>query len=189
MNQNDKAIKKADAALHDEYRRQVNIIYGSAAVALKSKWKFGQTKIVNIFEDTYRLWDNIGEHNELSILQLLEDETGIEVRLTNSSASWHDLSYLNNKLPKLERVTKAQYIFMRNRQRQWIGAMIQACLYLTLYRDYDFGVLKLRHLMEEIEQIRAKHNQKESKILKTCREVTGINFKSDFVGMLESVVE
>lgn len=180
MKQSDRAIMKADKALSDECRRQVMLVYGSAGVALKNKWKFGQDKIREVFDKTDAVWHEVGGDDHMSMLQLLEGETGIEMTLTDSSVSWHDVSYLNGDMPVMETITKAQYIYMRNRQRQWMGAMIQACLYLALYRYYGFKPLKLRHLMEEIETIRAETQNKEKCVIDLCRTVTGINIVDRF---------
>ncbi len=180
MKQSDRAIKKADAALHDECRRQVMLVYGAAAVALKNKWRFGQQKILDVFDSTDAVWQEVGGDSRVSMLSLLEEETGIEIRLTNSSASWRELEFLNGEMNRYENITKAQYVYMRNRQRLWMGAMIQACLYLALYREYGFRSVKLRHLMEEIENIRAEQNQKEKRVLDLCSRETGINIVKRF---------
>lgn len=180
MKQSDRAMKKADAEMHNECRRQVMLVYGAAAVALKNKWRFGQQKILDVFDSTDNVWHEVGEDNGVSMLQLLEDETGIEMTTTDSSTSWHDLSYLNSKMKGYETITKAQYVYMRKRQTKWMGAMIQACLYLALYREYGFGVVKLRNLMNEIDRIRAEVNDKENRVIITCRSVTGINVVDRF---------
>ncbi len=180
MKQSDRAMRKADAEMHNECRRQVMLVYGAAAVALKNKWRFGQQKILDVFDSTDDVWHECGNDNKVSMLQLLEDETGIEIKLTNSSASWHDLDFLNGDIGRYEQITKAQYIFMRKRQTKWLGAIIQACLYLALYRDYGFGVVKLRNLMNEIDRIRAEVNDKENRIISCCRSVTGINVVDRF---------
>lgn len=180
MKQSDRAIMKADKALSDECRRQFMLVYGSAGVALKNKWKFGQDKIREVFDRTDDVWHEVGEDDMTSMLSLLEDETGIEMRITDSSVSWHDVIYLNGKLTGYETITKAQYLYMRNRQKQWMGAMIQACLYLALYRYYGFKPLKLRHLMEEIEMIRAEQQNKEKRVIDLCHAVTGINIVNRF---------
>jgi len=180
MKQSDRAMKKADAEMHNECRRQVMLIYGAAAVALKNKYRFSQQKILDVFDSTDAVWHEVGEDNRTSMLSLLEDETGIEMTLTDSSTSWHDVNYLNNEVSMPETITKAQYIFMRKRQTKWMGAMIQACLYLALYREYGFGVVKLRNLMNEIGRIRAEVNDKENRVIVTCRSVTGINVVDRF---------
>lgn len=180
MKQSDMAMKKADQALAQECRRQVMLTYGAAGIALKNKWKFTQDKIIDVFDKTDAIWHEVGDDNKVSMLSLLEEETGIEVQNTDCSCSWHDLNYLNGEMPGYDRITKAQYIFMRNRQRSWMGPMIQACLYLALYRYYDFKPLKLRHLMEEIGEIRHEHGQKEKRITDLCKQVTGINVVNKF---------
>ena len=180
LKQEDRAMQKADAALNEECRRQFLLTYGAAAIALKNKWRFGQPKILKVFDSTEEIWHEVGEDNNVSMLAQLENETGIEMTLTNSSTSWHDLNYLNGAMPKFDRMTKAQYIFMRNKQRTWMGAVVQACLYLALYRNFEFGTTKLEHLMGEIGEIREGLGQKEKRIIEACRLATGINILDRF---------
>lgn len=184
MRQSDRAIKKADAALLEECRRQVYLVYGAAAVALHSRWRYGKAKVEEILNAVDEVWREVGADSNMSMLQMLEAETGIEIKLTDSSKSWHDLVYLNGAMSGYEQITKAQYVYMRQGQRKWMGAMIQACLYLALYRVYDFGPVKLRNLMNEIEQIRAEQGQKEKNILEHCKKETGIDIAYKFGGKI-----
>lgn len=175
MNQLQKAIIKADNELMEEGRKQILKVYGAAAVALRNKWKYPKQKIEDVFQASDRVWHEIGKDNRVSMLSKLEEETGIEMTITNSSASWHDLAFLNNSGDYMDNITGHQFLAMRKKQKQWIGAMVQACLYLALSRDFGWKPVKLSHLMEEIGRIRAEQSDKEKRIMTLCFETTGIN--------------
>ncbi len=181
MTQLQKAISKADKELMEEGRHQILMVHGAAAVALKNKWKYSNKKINEVFEASDRVWKEIGTDNRISMLQKLEDETGIELRLTDyPEASFHDLAYLNDSGQYLDKITGMQFLAMRKKQTKWVGAMIQACLYIALSREYGWGQVKIGHLMEEIREIREAAGQKEKKIIDLCRQETGIDCISRF---------
>ena len=180
MNQLQKAILKADRELQEEGRRQILMIHGAAAVALRNKWKYSKEKINQVFEATDKVWHEIGNDNRVSMLAKLEEETGIEMTITNSSASWHDLAFLNDSGDYMDNITGFQFLAMRKRQRQWIGAMVQASLYLALFREFGWGVVKLRNLMNEIDRIRSEQHDKELKIIELCFNETGIDCVKSF---------
>jgi hypothetical protein len=175
LKQSDRAILMADKKLHQECRRQVLVIYGSAGIALSDHWEWGQKRILDIYDLTDAVWEEVGEDNDISMLQLLEDETGIEIQLTDSSKSWHDLDYLNGKREHYEQMTKAQFLYMRQQQCRWMSALIQACLYLALHRKYGWGAERIKRIMDQIDEIRSTNSNKEGKITGICHKKTGIN--------------
>lgn len=174
-NQLQKAIIKADNELKKEAHRQILMVHGAAAVALKNKWKYSRDKINEVFNASDRVWHEIGDDNKVSMIAKLEDETGIEMRLTDSPQSWHELAFLNDSGDYMDGITGYQFLAMRKKQTKWMGAMIQASLYLALAREFKWGPIKLRNLMDEIGRIREEQHQKEQSILDLCRNETGID--------------
>lgn len=175
FNQLQKAIIKADDELRREGLRQILMVHGAAAVALKNKWKYSNKKINEVFEASDRVWHEIGKDNKVSMIAKLEDETGIEMTLTDSSQSWHDIAFLNDSCDYMDNITGFQFLAMRKKQTKWMGAMIQASLYLALYREFQWGPVKLRNLMNEIGRIREEQHQKESNVIELCFQETGID--------------
>ncbi len=91
------------------------------------------------------------------MIQMLENESGIELRIPETDKGWRELAYLNAKI-NVGRMSKAQMVYMRQRQKKWIGAMLMACLFLSLHRKYGFGKDRLVRLMGQIHEIEAEYN-------------------------------
>ncbi len=164
-------LKKADNELNAEMHKQVDMIYSAAAIAFARYWNdgWGPKRIISLFEKTAETWDECGESNDVSMLQMLEDETGIEIKIRETDKSWHELAYLNSSI-KMDRMTKAQWIYMRQRQKLWIGAQVLACMFLALYRKYGFGPQRLLRLMEQIDDIRDEFSWDRKALVKACED-------------------
>ena len=156
------ALRKAELELDKEMKKQVDIIYSAAAIAFARYWNdgWGPLRIRRIFDETLEAWNECGETNEMSMLEMLENETGIEVKIPDTDKSWHDLAFLNAKID-MGRMNRAQWIYMRQRQKQWIGAMVMACMFLALHRKYGFGHERNMRHMGKIDEI---HNDIKSEL-------------------------
>ena len=112
----------------------------------------------------------------MSMLEMLENETGIEVKIPDTDKSWHDLAFLNSKID-MGRMSRAQWIYMRQRQKQWIGAMVMACMLLALHRKYGFGPERLLRLMRQIDDIRVEFRYDRKALIKACEEEARVVLK------------
>lgn len=92
------ALRDAEMALQKEMEKQVDMIYSAMAIAFKRYWNWGALRIRRLMDKTQETWDECGSTNELSMLEMLENETGIEIRNHELGKSWHDLAYLNAKI-------------------------------------------------------------------------------------------
>lgn len=172
------ALRKAEIELDKEMKKQVDIIYSAAAIAFARYWDkgWGPLRIRRIFDETLEAWNECGETNEMSMLEMLENETGIEVKIPDTDKSWHDLAFLNAKID-MGRMNRAQWIYMRQRQKQWIGAMVMACMFLALHRKYGFGPERLLRLMNQIDDIRIEFNYDRKALIKACEEEARVVLK------------
>lgn len=170
------ALRDAEMALQKETEKQVDLIYSSMAIAFKRHWNWGALRIRRLMDKTQETWDECGSTNELSMLEMLENETGIEIRNHELGKSWHDLAYLNAKID-MSRMNRAQWIYMRQRQKDWIGPLVIACVLLSLYRKYGFGHARCLRVLHQIEEIEREFNF-DIKALKTaCTEEAGVELK------------
>ena len=173
------ALRDAEMALQKEMEKQVDMIYSSMAIAFKRYWNWGALRIRRIFDETLEARNECGETNEMSMLEMLENETGIEVKIPDTDKSWHDLAFLNAKID-MGRMNRAQWIYMRQRQKQWIGAMVMACMFLALHRKYGFGPERLLRLMSQIDDIRIEFNYDRKALIKACEEEARVVLKEAF---------
>ena len=172
------ALRKAELELDREMKKQVDIIYSAAAIAVARYWNDGGGPLRSrrIFDETREAWNECGETNEMSMLEMLENETGIEVKIPDTDKSWHDLAFLNAKID-MGRMNRAQWIYMRQRQKQWIGAMVMARMFLALHRKYGFGPERLLRLMSQIDDIRIEFNYDRKALIKACEEEARVVLK------------
>ena len=167
------ALKKAEVELTKEMFKQIDLIYTSTAIAFHRYWNWGNKRIKGLFDETTKTWNECAETNERSMLQMLEDETGIDIKRPDSDKSWHDVAYLNIEID-IGDMTKAQLIYMRQQQKKWIGCQIIACLFLSLHRKYGFAAERLTRLMLQICEIRDEFKWDRKALLKACDDETGI---------------
>lgn len=73
-------------------------------------------------------------------------------------------------------------IYMRQRQKKWIDAMLMACLFLSLHRKYGFGKDRLVRLMGQIYEIETEYNFDRKKLVAACRTEAGVNLQHKFGG-------
>lgn len=168
------ALRKAEIELEKEMYKQINIIYSAAAIAFKRYWDWGELRIKRVFKVTQDAWEECAETNDFSMLEMLENETGIEISIKETDKGWRDLAYLNAKV-NIGRLNRAQYIYMRQRQKLWVGAQVMGCMFLALHRKEDFGSERLSRLMQQIYDIRDEFNWDQYKLLKACREEVGLD--------------
>lgn len=173
------ALKKAEKELNGEMLKQVDIIYSSVAIAFARYWQWGPLRIRRLFDVTQAAWDECGATNDRSMLQMLEDETGIDLKTAEyPDKSWRDVAYLNTEIAMdPRRMTRAQWIYMRQQQKKWIGAQVLACMLLALHRKYGFGEERMARLLEQINDIRDEFSWNRKSLVKACEEEAGVDLK------------
>lgn len=177
------ALRKAEIELNNEYFKQIDIIYGSTALALFRHWGWKHLRILRMFDEAVEAREECASYGiEVSILEMLENETGIEMRIPQSQKSFHELAFFNNnlKVGTKSTMTKAQWILMRKRQKEWCGAGILADIFLALHRKEKFGPERLRKLMEQIEEISTEYKYSRKLIVDQCYKETGVCLKGAF---------
>lgn len=179
----EKALRDAERRMEEECNRQFFVMYGAFGIALHDNWGWGQKRVLDLYRTTDDIWHEVGETNRKSMLQLLEEETGIELRLTDSDRSWHELRFLNAEVDdQMKQLTLGEAIFMRMQQTRWMSAMIQACLLLALYRLHGFGPERLSRLLGQVDDIREKYHYKIKPIIKECSRALEIDLVKKLKG-------
>ena len=167
------AYQKANAELEVEGRKQCMLLYSATALALRRHWGKGKQAILSLFEITGSVWRSCAETNLHSMIEMCEQETGIEIQNGNGK-SWKDLPYLNGTL-NTKPMTNAQWAYMRQRQKQWIAAQVTACILIALHRKYGFGFDRCARIYAQIQEIEAEYGMDEKKIQQACKDETLVN--------------
>lgn len=174
------AYQKAIKELDREMYLQVGIIYGCAAIAFKRYWNYGTDHIHKIFQVTEDTWDECSGQYDVSMLQMLEDETEIEMKLAENGKSFHEIEFLNGKSSH-KSYKPMQLLYLRQRQKPWVSTMVMAALLLGLHRREHFGTERLARLMGQIVEIREEFGFNQKTIVEEAYNLTGIKI----VGLLQ----
>lgn len=167
------AYQKANAELEAEGRKQCMLLYSAAALALRRHWGKGKQAILSLFEITGSVWRSCAETNLHSMIEMCYEETGIEIQ-NGDGKSWKDLPYFNATL-NTQRMSNAQWVYMRQQQKKWIAPQVMACIMVALHRKYGFGFERLSRLYNQIDAIRTEYSLDPDKLREVCREETHID--------------
>jgi hypothetical protein len=173
-----KAIQKMEKKLLAECDKELCMVYAAVSISLKRYWGWGQQRLRSLIDTNGEIWHECRlAREETSVMEFLENETGIELRLDMDGQSWHDIDFLNGKLKlyKIGRMTPQQVLYMRHRQLRWIGTMIQACAYLGLHRRFGFGPERIKRVMDQMYEVRQEFRENEKALIDACIRETGID--------------
>lgn len=169
------AYRKATENLEKEGLKQCTLLYSATALALCRHWGKGKQAITALFELSGDIWRQCAEDNMHSMIELCEKETGIEIQ-NNSGKSWRELMYLNATLDT-GKLSNAQWVYMRHRQKDWTAAQVMACIMVSLHRKYGFGFDRCARIYQQIRDIEAEYNFEEKKLQEACKAETLINVR------------
>lgn len=167
------AYRKATENLEKEGLKQCTLLYSATALALCRHWGKGKQAITSLFELSGDIWRQCADDNLHSMIELCEKETGIEIQ-NNSGKSWRELMYLNATLDT-GKLSNAQWVYMRHRQKDWTAAQVMACIMVSLHRKYGFGFDRCARIYSQIQDIAASYEDDPKRIREACLKETGIN--------------
>jgi hypothetical protein len=169
------ALRAAEKAMNEEADRCMYIVFACTMIALKRYHGYGKMRIARTIDQIGLIYDECGQTNEKSMIQMLEEETGIEIQ-NGQGKSWRDLPYLNDRKWDRKPLPRAQMIYMRQQQKKWILPSMLANILLVMYRLYGWSATRDERLLAEINQIREEFGQDHKKMKKAAAEETGIEF-------------
>ena len=76
-----KMLQKAEAEIQKEGERQLDIQVCAASIALWRYWGWKTERLSRLLEIQQEIWNEVGKDNNISMIQLLDQECDIE--LTN----------------------------------------------------------------------------------------------------------
>lgn len=166
------ALQRATQRIQTDGIKHCYVLYGSAGIVLWNRWNKRMKAIANLFELSRSVWRDCASDHDHSMIQMCEDETGIEIR-NESGSSWRDVVYLNGKDPGP--MTENQWLYMRQQQIKWIRPQVMACIMIALHRKYGFGFERCAKIYQQIEEVSTQYGHDPKKIRKACSELTGID--------------
>lgn len=167
------AYKRACDRIETEGIKECILVYSSTALALHRNWGKGKKATLRLFDISRDIWHECAETTAKSMIQMCEQETGIEVQ-NGTGKSWEDLPYLNGSL-HTRTLSNAQWVYMRQQQVKWISAQVTACMLVALHRRYGFGFERCARFYQQIQDIQEEHNRDPKKLHDLCEEETKID--------------
>ena len=159
---------------NDEYLiEQAKLIYASTAIALKRAYNWEKHGIVKLMDMTREVWNECAATNERSMIQMLDEETGVELQ-NGDGKSWKDLAFLNARI-ETGHMTVPQWIYMRNQQRKWIPAQVTACILLALKRKCGFDEDKIAETYQRMLEVEQENLFSYELAMQQCRYETRVN--------------
>ena len=179
MTTNDKYIMRqiaqAEKNLMDGAVRWLDIVMCSSIIALSRYWGWKKDRLSKLQEIQEEVWNEVASDNDVSMIQLLDAECGIE--LTNhEGVSYRDVIYLNTAIDDGVQLTKYQYLAMRRNQAKWTEAQITACIILAMHRKEGWGFKRARELLERMQQIKEEYDYDQEKLIAAAKSECDIDW-------------
>lgn len=172
------ATQRANARLDKELRRQADILIPCASIVLWEEFGWRKVRIIRRFQTSIEVANECTEAGtSKSILQMLEDETGIELQLEGYDKSYHDLKFLDPTGWDGRPPTTKELLYIRARQKKWLPMLLLAGLMISLHRDEGFGYERLVRFMTGIDNLRREYGDDAKPYRRLLQERTGIDPK------------
>ena len=165
---------KADRELEKEIERWEVISFAAAVLAMHRYYGWTRAQILEMLEHCAVICKDCSSTNQLSLIQMLDEETGIELQ-NGDDRSWQELAYLNASLKPGQQMTTSQWIYMRNRQKKWVEPQLMACILLGLHRMKGYGFTSLKRIYSQIAGIEAEYGWNKDALHAACLDATGIS--------------
>ena len=100
-----------------------------------------------------------------SMVQILDEETGIEIKPDADGPGWRDLAFLNADVEH-EFKSIPEYRCMRSRQIRWIKPTFYALVFVALHRKCGWGAERMRRLLADMQGLGIRSSKQARKLYK-----------------------
>lgn len=170
-------FEKVNAKFKAESQKQCYLVYCATALALRRHWNKKRLAIHRLFDVSAEIWMDCASSNKVSMIQICENVTGIEIR-NEDGKSWRDVASLNSDYDiDPERMTYEQWVVLRSNQIRWVRPQIVACVIVALHRKWHFGFDRCARFYQQLDDIIAEYDGNVKRITSACLEETGIEIK------------
>lgn len=171
------AFERANNRMQEETAEQCSRLYGAACIALHRHWNKKQLSLTRLFQLVHETWIACANDNTVSMIQMCEEETGIEL-MNEDGKHWKDLAFLNYSIDMdPAKMTNAQWVVMRNNQIRWVRPQVMACLLIALNKKYRFGFERCGKIYAQIEEIEREYGCKPYRLRDACLNETGMDIR------------
>lgn len=166
-------LLKTEAELNKETEKQLDIIYHAAALVLYRNHSWNNEMINDFVSKVSQdIWSECAASNDISMVQMLWEETGIELMSEDKNQRWFEVMFLNSELDDGRGLTVFQWIAMRQNQKRWVPAQITACVLMALRRKEGWKDEALGKFFMNLEDIKADYGYDPDELRRVCFEET-----------------
>lgn len=170
-------VAKARRDFRNETFRQISIVYGAAEIALYRDYGWKDDRLMKAFEGANDIFmTECGREQRKSVPQLLEEVTGINLKVDENGRSWKELAVFNYDIldKRYSHQTPAMQILMFKQEQKWLGVCLIAALLVSLYRNFDFDQDELLRLMNDMAEIEMEYNLDGKRLEDDGKKLTGV---------------
>ena len=175
-----KMIRKADKEVTQEGGRQIDILYHAAGIALNRYHGWKGLRIERLVEVSLTTYDDCAASNDISMIELLWNETGIDLVREDTDRPWYDVIYLNSEKDDGRQMTGAQVLAMLQGEKKWLPSQIMASLLLSFHRKEGWGDERLFRIFTEIQAVKAEFGSDPKALKAECDRLTGFKVADDW---------
>ena len=166
-------LRNVERQMNEEHDRQDRILRSAALLVMHRHWGWRQKRLLGLLEMIDAVITECGETNRKSMIQMLDEETGIELQ-NGDGKSWRDLAFLNVEV-SAGNMTIQKLIYMRQQELKWIPTLIIAYILLALHRKCGFGSDRCTRVYAQIMETADEFCWNGKELAEACRRETGID--------------
>lgn len=170
------ALKKVEKELDTAAGVAMQLGFYRTILVLNLNYGWKKLRIERFLDKASEIYGECRGDSTKSLVQMCDEETGIEVRNENGE-SYLNTTYLcqekwDQEKPKFERapamVQKSYYISVRQHMKKWMYAQIMASIILALHRKEGWSFDRIERFLTEHDKLKEQGQSIEQ--LKECVE-------------------
>lgn len=169
------ALQKSTARIDREADRAMHLLFSSMLIFLHRKYGMGKVRLGRFIDEMLVAFNECGGTNERSMIQILDEETGLEIRCDDGS-QWRDYPYLNAALWDRKQPSYAQAIYIRQRMLKWVYPSLLATMLLAVSRRFGWKSDKLVTVYNGITETRNEFHSNPKELKMAAEQITGISY-------------
>ena len=166
-------LRNVERQMNEEHDKQDRILRAAALIAMHRRWGWRQKRLLGLLEMIDEVISECGETNKKSMIQMLDEETGIELQ-NGDGKSWKELAFLNAEID-IGKLTLPKLIYMRQQELKWIPSLITAYILLALHRKCGFGSDRCARVYAQILETAEEFGWNGKDLTAACLQETGID--------------
>lgn len=176
-----KRILDAKREVQEETNKQVDILYHASAIVLHRYHGWTEDQITTFYKQAEQVGEDCTLDYETSMVEMLWDETGIELMAEGCEKHWYEVSYLNSEMD-VNRMVIDQFTMLQFYKAQliWAATQVTASMLISLHRIEDWKPSACRKFLEQLEKVKYEYDQDGDRLREVSFEEAGVKISDDF---------